>query len=310
MNPLSNNSSFNGPLTPHHFRTNQNLNQGQAEGPGEVSSKSSSKIRYVPLVIAGLALLILPITVWQINTQQDIRQRASEQKQQPREALTLARVGDEVITETDVDFEYANQQNATSYLATPTALKSQILNALVRKKVIANLANERNITVTEDEIESKIKMLKSFNQNLKPNRSLVSDIVLEEKLALTISPSVIANIAFSNNASVQTQSFFKIIRTQSASGNSLLEIARPYSTQSRDVKLLENIPVAQNSDMFTPEVLQKVFDLEVGDISDVFQDKNRFFIVEAINKTAGEGESFENYIEQQISQQAQILTGN
>src|SRR3989344_6483360 len=118
MNPLNNNSPFNGPLTPHNFRQNQ-TNNAQPEEGVQNEVKSSSPARFAPLVIAGLALLVLPLTIWQINTQQDIRQRASERQQAPVSSTVLAKFDGMNITDTDVDLEYTKQQNATSYLATP-----------------------------------------------------------------------------------------------------------------------------------------------------------------------------------------------
>lgn len=306
MNPLNNNSPFNGPLTPHNFRQNQASTTPINSG-AQSTAKSSSTIRYAPLVIAGLALLVLPLTIWQVNTQQDIRQRASERKEIPVASNILARVSGVEITDTDVDLEYTKQQNATSYLATPTSLKSQVLNDLIEQKIIQEEAKKRGITITDNELKYATDVLKDLNSPFAKNPEYIKDLVLRHKLAGLIANTLVLNIAFSNSNTPQTVSFFETIREQAVDEGSLLAAAIPYARQSKDVNIVENVALAQDSYLFTPDASELVFSLEPKELSDIIEDNEKIFIVEVISETLGEYETLEEFLEKEKSTKVQIL---
>lgn len=306
MNPLDNNSPFNGPLTPHQFRQNQ-VNTAQIHNEGQTAAKSSSTIRYAPLIIAGLALLVLPLTIWQVNTQQDIRQRAAERREVPVTTNILAKFDGVNITDTDVDLEYTKQQNATAYTVTPTGLKQKILDDVIRKKIIEKEAIVRNITVTEAEIDSKITILNKIDTSLAKNRKMVKDLILEEKVAALVANAKVVNIVFSQNSTPQTESFFEIIRSEAVKQKSLLASAIPYAKQSRDVNIIENTAATSSYFLFTPEAGDSVFELETGELSELIESKDRFLIVEVLSETLGEYADFEDFIQEKKSQQVQIL---
>ena len=306
MNPLNNNSPFNGPLTPHNFRQNQ-TNNAQAEEGAQREAKSSSPTRFAPLVIAGLALLVLPLTIWQINTQQDIRQRASERQQTPVNSTVLAKFDGVDITDTDVDLEYTKQQNATSYLATPSSLKKTVLNDLIELKIIQKEAKARGISVSNEELNYAKSILRNLNSPLSQNAEAVRDLVLRHKLAALLANTLVLNVVISNSNTPQAISFFETIREQALADGSLVAAATPYSKQSRDLTIIENVGLAQDNYLFTPETSELVFSLEPNDLSEVLEDSTRLFIVEVISETLGEYATLEEFLEQEKSTKVQIL---
>ncbi len=308
MNPLNNNSPFNGPLTPHQFKQNQNPSTPAAP-QARAATKSFSAGRYVPLVLGGLALLVLPVTIWQINQQQDIRQQASQEV--PAEQRPVARVGNEFLTDEDVDLEYTKQQNATTYLATPSSLKERILNDLVDKKLVQLEAKKRNITVTDDEINERINMLQDFDPDRAAiNRGLVKDMLLAEKVALVVAPSANIDMVFSDNTSESTRSFMNTIYELTERDGELATTALPYTSQSREVKLYQDITVPENSIFFTDIGNEFIHELSPNDTSEVFEDKERLYIVELSSKEDGEFTSFEQFLEKTRSENAQISETN
>lgn len=308
MNPLNNNSPFNGPLTPHQFRQNQSTIATTSPTGSKTGGKSFPTARYAPLILGGLALLVLPITIWQINQQQDIRQQASQVV--PSEQRPVARVGNEFLTDEDVDLEYTKQQNATTYLATPSSLKNQILDDLINKKLIEIEARKRNISVTDEEIDEKIKMLQQFDPNSTINRELTSDMLYAEKVAVAVSPSLTVNMIHSNISNEATKSFMDTVRTQALSNENLPIAALPYSNQSNDIELYQNIVTPQNSIFFTNIGNELVSQLDPTDISEVFEDKGRLYIVEIISKKESEFDSFEQFLDTRRSENAQVSSDN
>lgn len=82
-------SSFQGPLAPKHglsdsFHSpiqNQDLQKNSDNKGGGKRTVG----KYIPFAALGLALLVLPLTLEQLNQQQDVRQQAS----QPTPTITL-----------------------------------------------------------------------------------------------------------------------------------------------------------------------------------------------------------------------------
>lgn len=301
MNPLDPNSSFNGPLTPRQYRQNNNGSIPNANG-----TKTASTKRFVPLVLAGIALLILPVTIWQINTQQDIRQQASQNL--PTEQKAIAKIGSDLITEEDVDLEYTKQQNSKTFIATPTSLKSQVLDDLIKKKLILAEAGRRNINVSEEEVNARVKLLKSLVDSENVNADIVFDTLLEEKVAAAVSPSTQANVAYSNNNSAPTLSFFETIRSGAVDEESLLTAADPFAKQSNDVMIINNLLIPSNSTLFSASANLDISNLEEGEISEIIEDNNRFFIVEAVEKNSGEYDSFADFLADKRSGSVEILS--
>ncbi len=298
MNPIDRNSPFNGPLTPRQFR--QSFNSAPA-AEQKTTRSLASPIRYAPLAIAGLALLVLPITIWQINTQQDIRQRASEIKQEQTQNI-VAMYGEERITDSDIDEEYTKQQNATTYMVAPTALREQILNDLIRKKIIEKEAKTRGITASNEDISEKIKILENLDPLLASNREAVKDMALEDKLAAALSDTKIVNIVFSSSSSAGIESFLELIRNEATEKDSLVAAATPYSRQSQDVYIIENVRVARDSYLLPTEISDQVFLLEPLDLSEILPNKDKLFIYEIISQDTGEYRSLEEFIAEKKSE--------
>lgn len=88
-------NSFQGPLAPK-IGLNESYRNPLPGGPkNDVEKKGRNYGRLIPIGAIALALLILPLTLNQLNQQQDIRQRASE----PTPAITTLPV-DETLTPT------------------------------------------------------------------------------------------------------------------------------------------------------------------------------------------------------------------
>ena len=302
MNPLDNNSPFNGPLTPHNFR--QNKSQGEEK---QTTTRSLRPVRYAPLVIAGLALLVLPLTIWQINTQQDIRQRASEQQAATSTESSLATINGEPITTTDVDLEYTKQQNATAYTVTPSTLKSQILNDVIENKIIQAEAKRLGITVGENDLSYALKILEGLESPFKGNTEVAKDLVLRHKLSGLIANSLIVNAVYSNIDTPQAVSFFETIREQAVENENLIAAATPYATQSRDVNVIENAPLGMDNYLFSPEVSKEIFILKPNEISGVIEDNGKIFIVQVISETLGDYESLGDFLEEKRASDVRIF---
>lgn len=300
MNPIDRNSPFNGPLTPHNFKQSTN---SASQAQQEATAKSMAlPIRYAPLAIAGLALLVLPITIWQINTQQDIRQRASEIRQEQTPQNIVATYGDERITDSDIDEEYTKQQNATTYMVAPTALREQILNDLIRKKIIEKEAAARKISISEQDINEKIEMLEKLDPLLASNREIIKDIVLEDKLAAMLADTKIVNIVFSSSSSAGVESFLELIRDEAVEQDGLVAAATPYARQSQDVYIIENARVARNSYLLPSEISDEVFLLEPSDLSEILPNKDKLFIYEIISQDSGEYITLDEFIDEKKSE--------
>lgn len=70
-------SSFQGPLAPK-YGLNDNFRNPVPGGAKIDIPKSRNYGKFIPIGAIGLALLILPLTIQQLNQQQDTRQQASE----------------------------------------------------------------------------------------------------------------------------------------------------------------------------------------------------------------------------------------
>jgi hypothetical protein len=70
-------SSFQGPLAPK-FGLNDNFRNPIPSGQKNESGGKRNYGKLIPVGAVALALLILPLTISQINQQQDIRQQAEE----------------------------------------------------------------------------------------------------------------------------------------------------------------------------------------------------------------------------------------
>lgn len=304
MNPIDQNSSFNGPLTPHRFKNSHHPSSQNTQGGQK--SNNNSITRFVPLAIAGIALLILPITIWQINTQQDIRQQASTPDELPQQTI-IARFNNEAITESDIDQEYTKQQNATTYTVAPSSLRSQLLNDVIKKKIILKEANEREIIVSEEEVDERIKILSYLGNTAATNRQLIKEHLLEEKLAVQIADSKNVNIIFSDNNLPQTRSFLELIREDAIDQGSVINAAEPFVRQSRDIYLYQDVSLTHNNPFFTPTVSVEVFELGSNEISEIIEDNNRFFIVEIVSETSGEYRTLEDFIQEQKDTLVQLI---
>ena len=302
MNPIDQNSPFNGPLTPHQFKYKNDNNPAQPE-----NKSNASKARYAPLIIAGLALLILPVTIWEINTRQDIRQRASEQEPQPEVQKVIAKYKEKEITEIDVDEEYTRQQNATVYTVAPAAIRKNILDNLIMRLIIENEAKTRSISVSDEEIEEKIALLKNLDPQKALNNNIVKDLILKEKLEAYVSGFRTANIVFSNDNTEQSESFFETILDDATENEDLLAAAKPYAARSRDVNILKDATITLNSHILSSEAASMVFELEQDEISDLITINDRFFIFEMISENNGESKNFKDFIEEKIAEEVTYL---
>lgn len=297
MNPIDNNSPFNGPLTPHRFRhSNQNT------PPPLPKTKASRAVLYAPIAIAGLALLVLPLTIAQINTQQDIRQRASEGQRPPAQSEIVAIIDGLNITASDVDLEYTRQQGANTYISAPTALREDLLNDLVERLIIEKEADARGITVSNAEVEATKKIVVDFNPNLASNTNAVTDIVRRHKLAALLVDSRILNIVFTSSDSAQEESFLELIRDQAVEDGSLVEAATPYVSQSRDVKLLQSIAFPRENYIFTVDNSQAVFSLDEDEISPIISNDGKLFVVEMLSETLGEYRTINDFLVEKKSE--------
>jgi len=302
MNPLDPNSSFNGPLTPVQYRQNRNDSKEQETN----TTTAGRSTRYIPLVLGAIALLVLPITVWQINNQQDVRQRASEQT--PVQKTALVRVGEDFITDADIDLEYTKQQNATAYTTAPTALRDKILNDIIEKRLIAIEAEKRGVTVKSSEIDEKIK--ESRNQSKAPlNEQLVSEMLLAEKIASLVAPVIKGNVVYTNIVNTQTESLFETIQSNVNIRNTLVQAATPYLRQN-GIQLLNDKNIAERNTLMSSESSLKLFELDEGAISGVINNGNRLLIVQIISKTEGEYESFDAFIDAQKDKYVELLIDN
>lgn len=301
MNPIDNNSPFNGPLTPHRFRQKSSENTQALP-----KTRAPKAVMYAPLAIAGLALLVLPLTIWQINTQQDIRQRASENQTPPVSSEIVAIIDGENITTTDLDLEYARQQGANTYLAAPSALKEQLLNDLIERKIIEAEAENRNITVTNAEVEATKKIIVDFDPLLASNTNSVTDIVRRHKVAALLVDSRILNIVFSSSDSAQSLSFMELILDQAEENGSLVETAAPYVNQSRDIKLLQNIAFPRQNYIFTTDNSETVFSLEEEELSPIISNNGKLFIVQVLSETLGEYRTMKDFLDEK-KEQVRIL---
>ncbi len=70
-------NSFQGPLAPKYGLTD-NYKSTPPGGPKVDIPKSRNYGKFIPVGAIALALLILPLTIQQINQQQDNRQQASQ----------------------------------------------------------------------------------------------------------------------------------------------------------------------------------------------------------------------------------------
>jgi len=70
-------SSFQGPLAPK-YGLNDNYRNPIPGGPKINIPKGRNYGKFIPIGAIGIALLILPLTIQQLNQQQDVRQQASE----------------------------------------------------------------------------------------------------------------------------------------------------------------------------------------------------------------------------------------
>lgn len=301
MNPLNQNSPFNGPLTPLKYRQNS-TDQTQPE----TMSPKRSYGRYVPIIIGGFALLILPVTIWQLNTQQDIRQRASEPK--VVEQKIVAKIGDVNITQNDIDAEYAKQQNSNVYIATPSNLKSKILNDLIEKKIIESEALIMSLSVSDQEIENTIELYSQLDPNLNIN-SNAKEIALRTKLAEAISNTVRVNFGFSNSSTPQTLSFFNTLSETAITDSSLTEI-KLYSQRSNDVNYFENITIPISNNILDTDNTSTVFELSENDISTLLTQDDKFFIVQVIEKSEKEYSTFDEFLNLKKLEQATIFEEN
>lgn len=301
MNPIDNNSPFNGPLTPHSFRHHSNQNAQPLP-----KTKAPKAIMYAPIAIAGLALLVLPLTISQINTQQDIRQRASQGQNPPAQTEIVAIVNGENVTLTDVDLEYTRQQGANTYLPVPSALKEEVLNSLIERKIIEMEAEKRGITVSDNEVTATKEIVADFDPILASNTNAITDIIRRHKLAGLLADSRVLNVAYSSTDSAQSLSFMELIREQAENDGNLIAAALPYSRQSNDVSIIENVAFTQDNYLFTPDNTQEVFELETNEISPVISDNGKLFIVELLTETLGEYRSLNDFLEERKSQ-VQIL---
>jgi len=302
MNPLNQNSPFNGPLTPLKYRQNS-TDQTQTE---TISPKRSYG-RYVPIIIGGFALLILPVTIWQLNSQQDIRQRASEPK--VAEQKIVAKIGDANITQNDIDGEYAKQQNSNVYIATPSNLKNKILNDLIEKKIIESEALKMSLNVSDQEIENTIELYSQLDPNLNVNRQKAKEITLRTKLAEAISNTVRVNFGFSNNSTPQTLSFFNTLSETAINDNNLTEI-KLYSQRSNDINYFENITIPISNNILDADNTNTVFELSENDISTLLTQNDKFFIIHVLEKNEKEFSTFDEYLEQKKLEQATIFEEN
>lgn len=303
MNPLDPNSSFNGPLTPARYRQGRTQTSSSSQEAPKIKNSSG---KYVPIVVGALALLILPVTLWQLNNQQTVKQQASQGdilQEKP-----IAKVGDEVITSRDVDEEYAKQQNSTSYLVTPTNLKSQILSDLIEIKIVKNEAKTRSLSVSEDEIDTKIRELKSKSPSLNPGRAYASDLALTEKLAAVISPSALSNLVISKDTSSASQDFMESI-LKGAKTNGLLAQAANLGGQA-DLTLLKDAVISEKSLLLTKNTIDSALSLSDDEISSILEDGNRLVLVEIVKKNTSDYISFDEFISKKRAEMVQILNGN
>ncbi len=302
MNPLQNNSPFNGPLTPTRFRATNP--QSQHEEPPAQSS-SISKARFVPIILGAIVLLALPVTIWQINSQQDLRQQASNT--QPLTEQPIARVGNTTITKADIDREYTKQQNATTYTTAPSALQSELLDEVIRKRIITLEAEKRKITVSDQEISNKMDLLETLSRTVTVNRELAKDLVLAEKIAAIVSPSRTAHIVFSNDIEAETRSFFESLKENSLE-STLSETVNSPIPQSQNLHFLEDIMLTQSNIFLSPLQTEEVFLLEVGDVSNIFENNKRFFLIQIQDATEGEYGTFAEFLNARKAESVKLLT--
>jgi len=302
MNPIDQNSPFNGPLTPHQFKYKNENN------PTEPNSKpGTSRVKYAPLIIAGLALLVLPVTIWQINSQQDLRQRASQQEPQPEEQNIIAKYKNKEITESNIDEEYTRQQNATVYTVAPAAIRKNVLNDLITRMIIEDEAKVRSISVSDEEIEAESKILEKLDSQKAQNKNIVKDLILKEKLEAFVSGSRTTNIVFSNNNTTQSESFFTTILDDAKENEDLLAAAKPYAARSSDVNVLEDTTLTLNSHILSSEAAATVFEMEINNISELITIKDRIFIVEVTSEKIGENKNFNDLINERIQKDVIFL---
>lgn len=70
-------NSFQGPLAPK-IGLNEDYKKSIPGGPSNDTGKKRNFGRLIPVGAIALALLVLPLTIDQLNQQQDIQQRASQ----------------------------------------------------------------------------------------------------------------------------------------------------------------------------------------------------------------------------------------
>lgn len=113
-------------------------------------------MRKVAVLFLILLVIAIPLTLYLISQQQDIRQRASEGTTEvptPVSTSTMATLDGQPISEQDVK-AFADQAYKT-VPTDPSELKTS-LNQLVEKKILEKVVTDQNIEITDQDITNQL----------------------------------------------------------------------------------------------------------------------------------------------------------
>lgn len=113
-------------------------------------------MRKVAVLFLILLVIAIPLTLYLISQQQDIRQRASEGTTEvptPVSTSTMATIDGQPISEQDVK-AFADQAYKT-VPTDPSELKTS-LNQLIEKKILEKVVTDQNIEITDQDITNQL----------------------------------------------------------------------------------------------------------------------------------------------------------
>lgn len=287
MNDNVTKSSFQGPLAPKvGFGSPQNPTQLT---PPEPPKKNGGQNRILKIgVVLGIAL-ILPLTIWLVSQQQDVRQRASE-----RPADAVLKVGNEYITGVDVDLRLKNllgsEYEENKY---DPQLWQEALDSIQEEKIIEFESKKLGISVSQDEIvengRSSFELQQAQNTLLK---SRLSSEVVSWRLVNLVSMNVATDSSQTNYNQVYSRAtdVLESIIEGATNGESLLVAATNYSDADTEI----NVRIFMDG-TWPKKVEEAIFNLVTAEMSEIIESDEKLTIFEIIDVNDTEYESFEQW---------------
>ena len=133
-------------------------------------------------------------------------------------------------------------------------------------------------------------------------------MVLSEKVATVVSPSVKVNLVYSNKSDEATRNLFDDIQNDAKLRNNLIQEVPQKVLNS--VNVLQNITLPERNTYLSESNTLTLLNLEANGISDVFEDNGNLFIVQIVGKNSSEFESFNEFLENRKDKYVELLIGN